>query len=250
MSEVETDHASDRINNTGGTDNDLTTDGVISLFTSALNNALDRQKATLIAQFEISLVKNEKATGVDTAEFSLKHEGNKIQYSFNLERLEKLSHIENSIKLNKLNAVYDILTEEQTILRKRNKILKIADRHGWDTGKDYLDSPSADDKEDASDLRGAISRANRKRSTPKPYNRPDNQYGSVNRGSGSAKFNPRSFFRGFSGAGFNSETSSGQTFGRCFYCNQQGHVARICPHKGITTATTTAPKTQNGRKTQ
>jgi uncharacterized protein (DUF736 family) len=58
----------------------------ISLFTSALNNALDRQKATLIAQFEISLVKNEKATGVDTAEFSLKHEGNKIQYSFNLER--------------------------------------------------------------------------------------------------------------------------------------------------------------------
>ena len=28
----------------------------------------------------------------------------------------------------------------------------------------------------------------------KPYNRPDNQYGSVNRGSGSAKFNPRSFF--------------------------------------------------------
>jgi hypothetical protein len=227
MSEVETDHASDRINNTGGTDNDLTTDGVISLFTSALNNALDRQKATLIAQFEISLVKNEKATGVDTAEFSLKHEGNKIQYSFNLERLEKLSHIENSIKLNKLNAVYDILTEEQTILRKRNKILKIADRHGWDTGKDYLDSPSADDKEDASDLRGAISRANRKRSTPKPYNRPDNQYGSVNRGSGSAKFNPRIFFRGFgqfSGAGFNCETSSVQTVGRCFYCIEQGHV--------------------------
>ena len=48
MSEVETDHKSDRINNTGGTDNDLTTDGAISLFTSALNNALDRQKATLI----------------------------------------------------------------------------------------------------------------------------------------------------------------------------------------------------------
>jgi hypothetical protein len=39
-----------------------------------------------------------------------------------------------------------------------------------------LDSPLADDKEDASDLRAAISRANRKRSTPKPYNRPDNQY--------------------------------------------------------------------------
>jgi hypothetical protein len=40
MSEVETDHESDRINNTGGRDNDLTTYGAISLFTSALNNAL------------------------------------------------------------------------------------------------------------------------------------------------------------------------------------------------------------------
>jgi hypothetical protein len=44
MSEVETDHECDRINNTGGRDNDLTTYGAISLFTSALNNALDRQK--------------------------------------------------------------------------------------------------------------------------------------------------------------------------------------------------------------
>ena len=120
----------------------------------------------------------------------------------------------------------------------------------WDTVNEYLDSPLANDKEDASDLRAAISRANGKRSTPKPYNRPDNQYGSVNRGSGSAKFNPRSFFRGFSGAGFNSETSSVQTIGRCFYCNQQGHFARICPHKGIPTATATAPKAQNGGKTQ
>jgi hypothetical protein len=52
MSEVETDHESDRINNTGGTDNDLTTDGTISLFTSALSNTLDREKATLIEHFE------------------------------------------------------------------------------------------------------------------------------------------------------------------------------------------------------
>ena len=116
-------------------------------------------------------MKNEKATGVDTAEFSFKREGNKIQYSFNLERLEKLSRIENNIRLNKLNAVYDMITEEQTILRKRNKILKIAGRHGWDTVKEYLDSPLADDIEDASDLRAAISRANRKQSTPIPYNR-------------------------------------------------------------------------------
>jgi len=119
MSEVETYHEPDRINYTGGTYNNLTTDGAISLFTSALNNALDRQKSTLIEHFENILVKNEKATGVDTAELSLKRKGNTIQYSFNLERLEKRSRIENNIKLNKLNAAYDIITEEQPILRKK-----------------------------------------------------------------------------------------------------------------------------------
>jgi hypothetical protein len=70
--------------------------------------------------------------------------------------------------MQELNAEYDILTEEQTILRKRNTILTIADRHDRDTVRDYLDSPLSDDKDDASDLRAAISRANRKRSTPKP----------------------------------------------------------------------------------
>jgi hypothetical protein len=48
MFDIETDHESDRINNTGGTDNDLTTDGAISLFTSALNNALDKPQYTQI----------------------------------------------------------------------------------------------------------------------------------------------------------------------------------------------------------
>ena len=67
--------------------------------------------------------------------------------------------------------MYDIITEEQSIFRNSNTILKIADCHGWDTVKEYLDSPLADDKEDASDLRAAISRTNRKQSTPIPYNR-------------------------------------------------------------------------------
>jgi hypothetical protein len=49
-------------------------------------------------------------------------ESNKIQYSFNLERLKKLLRIENNI-----------------ILRKGNTILKVADRHRWDTVKEYLD---------------------------------------------------------------------------------------------------------------
>jgi hypothetical protein len=41
-------------------------------------------------------------------------------------------------------------------LRKRNKILNIADKHGWDTVQEYLDSPLADDKDDAANLHTAI----------------------------------------------------------------------------------------------
>lgn len=55
-------------------------------------------------------------------------------------------------------------------LRQRNKILKIADRHGWDTVNEYLDDPLADNNDDAIKLRGAVNRAVRKRNyRGKPY---------------------------------------------------------------------------------
>lgn len=117
---------------------------------------------------------------MDSSEFCFKKEGNKIQHSFNSERIDKLSRIESNIKLRNINTACEIITEEKDNLRKRNKILKIADKHGWDTVKEYLDSPLADNKDDAVDLRAAISRATRRRNS-RPYNRPDNQPGS-NRG--------------------------------------------------------------------
>jgi hypothetical protein len=40
--------------------------------------------------------------------------------------------------------------------RQRNKILKIADRHGWDTANEYLDDPLADNNEDTFKLRGEV----------------------------------------------------------------------------------------------
>jgi hypothetical protein len=53
----------------------------------------------------------------------------------------------------------------------RNKLIKIADRHGWDTIREYTLHPLADDNEDASKLRTAITRASRKRNVSKPYDR-------------------------------------------------------------------------------
>ncbi|CAG2190846.1 unnamed protein product [Mytilus edulis] len=141
---------------------ELSTDGAISLFTSALNNALEKQKHSLINHFEARLGKSVKATGVDQPEFVFHSEGIKVQHSFNTERLERLAAVESCIKLGNASEVSEIISQEKEIIRKRNKILKIADKHGWDTVKEYLDSPLADNKEDANDLRAAISRASRK----------------------------------------------------------------------------------------
>lgn len=56
-----------------------------------------------------------------------------------------------------------VIIEEKAALQQRNKILKIADRHGWDTILEYLDDPLADGTEDAAKIRYAMGPAARKR---------------------------------------------------------------------------------------
>ncbi|CAG2244694.1 unnamed protein product [Mytilus edulis] len=127
-------------------------------------------------------------------------------------------------------------------LNQRNKILKIADRHGWDTVHEYLDDPLADSVEDASKLRTAVFRANRKRTANKPYSR----------GGGRGGFNAREFFRGFSkesgprNDNYSQQNNSQQQYndGLCFYCKRPGHTARFCPFKARTfSSTKSAPAT-------
>jgi hypothetical protein len=192
-----------------------------------------------IQHFESRFDKNEKQTGVESGDFVFKSEGNCIQHSFNSERADKLAKLASLIKIKDLTAASKLLTEEREILRKRNEILKIADKHGWDTVQEYLDSHLADDKDDAA-------RATTKRRS-KPYDRTAERANISDKfaSRGGAKFNARNFFRGFSQ--FNGDGSRGQQqfVGKCFYCNGQGRYARFCPLKGsTTTAALGAPKEQ------
>jgi hypothetical protein len=59
------------------------------------------------------------------------------------------------------------IKSEISQIGQRNKIIKIADRHGWDVVKEYPIHPLADDNDDAVKFRATFNRANRRR--PKPY---------------------------------------------------------------------------------
>lgn len=103
-------------------------------------------------------------------QFGFQHEGHRIQHPFNAEGLERLSELKILIAHNDLGKAEAIIDKEIAELRQRNKILKIADRHGWDTVNEYLDDPLADNNDDTIKLRGAVNCDVRKRNyRGKPY---------------------------------------------------------------------------------
>lgn len=149
-----------------------------------------------------------------------------IQYNFNSEHISALNKIDLLLHSSKTDDIYSpIIKKEVTTIKQRNKILKIADRHGWDTVNEYLDDPLADSVEDATKLRATIGRASRKRNTPKPYSR----------GGGKGGFNANGFFRGFNQGNTQrfDNFSEHNTYmyqksnndGLCFYCKRPGHIA-------------------------
>ena len=132
-----------------------------------VNEALDRQRQIILDEFSHRFAPSAKKLPVrDT--FRFKSEGLNVQFQFNLDRIDKLAEIESSLEFGSLEKVKTIISEESKLLKDRNKILKIADTHGWDTVKEYDTDPLADDSEDANKLRTAINRARYARKF-KPY---------------------------------------------------------------------------------
>uniref|UniRef100_K1QN58 Uncharacterized protein n=1 Tax=Magallana gigas TaxID=29159 RepID=K1QN58_MAGGI len=130
----------------------------------------------------------------------------------------------------------DVPRESQAESNSNSDI--IADKHGWGTVKEYVDSDIADNSEEAARLRSAISRAaNKKRQSP--YERPDFQRNTgVFDGLstqqlflGSAKFNSRpQFAPRFNLPNYRKPLQAQTANIVCHYCRLPGHFARFCPY--------------------
>ncbi|XP_062595343.1 uncharacterized protein LOC134256677 [Saccostrea cucullata] len=205
----------------------------VSLFNSRLDTALEKQKTLILSEIQ------DKLKPTNTFEF--RGEGNKIQFQFNEERLRGLELLSQKLISGDFSGVTDLISSEKEAIRQRNKILRIADKHGWDTVKEYVDSDIADNSEDAARLRSAISRAaNKKRKSP--YDRPVfpktsgvfDGLSSRQLFLGSAKFNYRQQFNprfiAPSSANYRNPLQTQVANIVCHYCRLPGHFARFCPY--------------------
>lgn len=183
-----------------------------------------------------------------------KYQGNKIQFDFNTEVDEINKQIAWAIEHSKLDYCKELLNELSEKLRKRNKLIRIADSSvgGWDTVKLYVANPIASDSNDESKIYKAENRAlKRKRSNARGgKGRP-----AFDRRSNSSGFFPPSktgcapvlstrpgiqqpfprgrLFRGAYGFGTTS-TSNNLAYtpatGPCYACGEFGHFRRECSY--------------------
>lgn len=208
-------------------------------FNSELEAALDKQRGMFMDELEnrfSSLSKAKSSSASQSSAFKFKSDGNKAQFDFNLERIEGLHKIDTVGKVSS-ELVSKVVKSEIEEVNIRNKLIKIADKHGWDTVREYSDSPLADDAEDAAKLRGAIARTLRNRrfkpydSKPSKANVP--QLGGVQRDFRTfpARDDRQMLKRfGVGSQAIGGRRENGASYGACFACHLYGHFAKECPY--------------------
>ncbi|CAC5423347.1 unnamed protein product [Mytilus coruscus] len=229
-------------------DEEFFPEDALSLFSTKLDAALSRQKKEIVSEIDMKLssqaLENSTRSTVHTQKF--KFECNSKQHSFNSLRLDKIFKVKSFIERGSLEAAIKLLRESEKALKERNKVIRIADKYGWDVVEEYMDDPLTDNSEDATKLRQAKFRAKAKRidkarekQMTSPYNR-SNDF-TNEKGNADLFRRPGTSYSEESLKGRSSNTSKnvysqseyydGKKSDRCFYCNAEGHFAYQCPKK-------------------
>lgn len=147
---------------------------------------------------------------------TVKSVGNRNQFKF-CEDLE--CTIEKSIKLlesNKNPEAVESLQEGKKLIKKRMKLIKLADRENWDVVNEYLTDDMASDSEDEKRINKAIRSANSKREKRKKE-----RFEKIRNRSVRPREQP-------SASSYNINNYRHNR--TCWVCGRQGHFFNQCPY--------------------
>ena len=134
----------------------------------ALNLMFDKNFETMQTQIGKNMEPPAKKYKPD--EHDIKGKGNRDQFDFDIEISFAIQECEQQISRGNIEDLSANLTSIAMKLKKRNKLIKLADRSpaGWSIVQEYEQDPMASDSDDAQKIRQAKQRAIRKKKVKTP----------------------------------------------------------------------------------
>ena len=145
---------------------------------------------------------------------------NEKQFKHQKEVLEILDDVEKAISRNEMEQAKESIEKGRKLVKKRIKLIRIADREDWETVREYVSDDLASGTDDEKDIAKAIKAAaakkeKRKKLKPKPAG---------------SKTGWRKTFRGsyFTNQNDSRRNNFGKPQGTCWTCGKIGHMQWQC----------------------
>jgi hypothetical protein len=191
---------------------------------SAGDSSTDGEYEARIQNQERRMERWERAKKEEAVLKGIEHKGLRVQYEFNGEMLERLVDLRGHLRSMKGEAG-KIIDTMQAGFEHRQKLLRVADQHGWEVvsvyegGQDLASGTTLEEREsDARKLSNAVKEVERRR---KPISRPMGQIG------GAAPERPVWGQRNWSNKGATGSEST------CNRCGEKGHWVKQCPKRPV-----------------
>ena len=191
------------------------------LISTEVKKISDNQKS--ISELQLS-----KIASINASDYKFKRKSNEEQFKVNKKALEKIDDCDRNLSNANLQEAKENLAEASNILKRRQKLIRIADESdmGWKVVDEYMQSEVASDEEDQKRIHRAQSRATRKmksdrgRRGRRPYPYP-------------ARFIPPVGTPASATVTRHAQQTQQpqRRLGTCFACGESGHWKFECPNQ-------------------